>query len=633
MPWDVTDQYIRSGHKTPGDPCRTITISADQGIKAIYCKYGDKWAIQSYLFSKAKGWTVSKAKAWFQQHRESVKETRHDDFQQILDRFVMFFGDEEGTQMYKDFLKQNGLDETKPYTIEDQILDEKLRESFEWTEPLIKYWKKDKEAKYYKTRLLTANISMNLNDYTNPEDMTFAASNLGWRPLNIDHDHRLRLPFPDNRLEIGRVSEEGNSIEAVLRIHNESKKIQDMIKNRKVVHPSIEAHPICGITKQDGHNIPTCGYYLDEVALLRKKYHLPGDPLSQIFPMPLNESLATRLVESLQTHDHGVLSQMKENITPRGENKKMTKKEEKTQEQFTDLPDSSFACIVGEGDSKIRKLPIHDAAHTRNAMARHNQTEGCQTAEVKAKICRAARKFNIENAFEKGGFCYTGESVESIEEMAKKDNKINELTQKVYELEKDGVVKDETIIQSKESIERMAKKIAKMERDASKTTSKDAENKETIKNLHARIAELETTQNELKGENVELKDQAEIANSEKTELGNQKDNLEEANAKLRTRVSKLSAECDEAKSETAKAKQDAINETRARATLQEDNADLREQEADSARRISELSTKRVEDARRIHKLEEELGQTKDTLQEALYKLKKTRRIAKIKIKR
>jgi len=76
MPWEETADYIRSGHKDPDryETCRTITISAEEGIKATYCrlKNADRWEIQSYLFSKAKGWTVEKAKAWFSKHQASA---------------------------------------------------------------------------------------------------------------------------------------------------------------------------------------------------------------------------------------------------------------------------------------------------------------------------------------------------------------------------------------------------------------------------------------------------------------------------------------------------------------------------------------------------------------------------------
>jgi len=68
-PWDETEEYIRSGHKEPSDTCRTKVLSEDEGIKAIVCQYGEEWEIQSYLFSKEKGWTMEKAKAWFEEHK------------------------------------------------------------------------------------------------------------------------------------------------------------------------------------------------------------------------------------------------------------------------------------------------------------------------------------------------------------------------------------------------------------------------------------------------------------------------------------------------------------------------------------------------------------------------------------
>ena len=77
MPWEETDDYIRSGHHAPGwcqdGTARTVTLNDSQGIKAIMCRpHGsDKMAIQSYLFAKEKGWTISKAKAWFSKHEDA----------------------------------------------------------------------------------------------------------------------------------------------------------------------------------------------------------------------------------------------------------------------------------------------------------------------------------------------------------------------------------------------------------------------------------------------------------------------------------------------------------------------------------------------------------------------------------
>jgi len=71
-PWEETEDYIRSGHRDASETCRTDTLSEEQGIKAVICRYGDEWKYQSFLFAKAKGWDMDKAKAWFESHREAA---------------------------------------------------------------------------------------------------------------------------------------------------------------------------------------------------------------------------------------------------------------------------------------------------------------------------------------------------------------------------------------------------------------------------------------------------------------------------------------------------------------------------------------------------------------------------------
>jgi len=86
MPWEETETHIRSGHEDPDkfdkDSFRTITISAEEGVSAIVacpkgqfergrCQVGTQ--IQSFLFSKEKGWTMEKAKKWFaEKQKEGV---------------------------------------------------------------------------------------------------------------------------------------------------------------------------------------------------------------------------------------------------------------------------------------------------------------------------------------------------------------------------------------------------------------------------------------------------------------------------------------------------------------------------------------------------------------------------------
>src|SRR3972149_2406353 len=80
MPWENTEQYIRSGHRDPEefqkDTLKTITLNEKEGIKAIIGKPKgkDTMEILSYLFEKDKGWTLEKAKEWFEKHHNPAKE-------------------------------------------------------------------------------------------------------------------------------------------------------------------------------------------------------------------------------------------------------------------------------------------------------------------------------------------------------------------------------------------------------------------------------------------------------------------------------------------------------------------------------------------------------------------------------
>jgi hypothetical protein len=71
MSWENSDNQIISGHRAPQefqkDTLKTITLNEAEGIQAIVGKPIGKqiMEIQSYLFSKDKGWTVEKAQEWF----------------------------------------------------------------------------------------------------------------------------------------------------------------------------------------------------------------------------------------------------------------------------------------------------------------------------------------------------------------------------------------------------------------------------------------------------------------------------------------------------------------------------------------------------------------------------------------
>ena len=80
MPWETTENNIRSGHRSPEefqkDTLKTIMLDEEEGVKAVVGKPKGKDAmeIQSYLFSKDKGWTMEKAEEWFKKHHATGKE-------------------------------------------------------------------------------------------------------------------------------------------------------------------------------------------------------------------------------------------------------------------------------------------------------------------------------------------------------------------------------------------------------------------------------------------------------------------------------------------------------------------------------------------------------------------------------
>lgn len=56
-----------------GPECKvtaTINISEEEGIQALYC--GEEKKVRTYLFTKAKGWTMEKAKAWVAEHKDQA---------------------------------------------------------------------------------------------------------------------------------------------------------------------------------------------------------------------------------------------------------------------------------------------------------------------------------------------------------------------------------------------------------------------------------------------------------------------------------------------------------------------------------------------------------------------------------
>jgi len=305
------------------------------------------------------------------------REDIHPDFIRILQTFLKHFRDGSGVNRFIKFIKDNGLNVSKSYHPSAQF-----QESFQWVKPLISFYKEDDDAKYYLIRAITANISMNNNDYSNYKTLYDAHDTIRVKPVNINHDHSRWVEFPRTRVDF--TGAEDLAVELSLRVDNKDSWLQTALDNGDIVHPSIE-----GFKQIDGT------LHFTGLALLEKGVELPGDPLTEIVPLFLNESVKKEICRVVD----GELI-CTSNIC-KGDN--MTEKIEEavwTTAQINDFPDSSFAYIVSGGSKDgqgktvprtLRKLPYKDGAgkvdipHVRNALARLNQAQDIP-ADAKARI-------------------------------------------------------------------------------------------------------------------------------------------------------------------------------------------------------------------------------------------------------
>ncbi len=85
---EETDEYIRIPVKTEegkheGHRIRTIDVSAEKGIKALYC--GEDKIVITYLFAKDKEWTMESAQAWVKEHSKEARSISQEELLDELD--------------------------------------------------------------------------------------------------------------------------------------------------------------------------------------------------------------------------------------------------------------------------------------------------------------------------------------------------------------------------------------------------------------------------------------------------------------------------------------------------------------------------------------------------------------------
>ncbi len=185
MPWENTEQYIRSGHRNTDefqkDTLRIITLDAKAGIKAVIGKPKDKQAIEvlSYLFEKNEGWTIEKAKQWFEKHHNPTEE-----------------------HIYAVFA----------FTITEKIMEKPLR---------------------IRGVAMTTGISRNHNIYTTEELQTFAAK-LASAPVYVEH-----VTVPNAVGKVTKTEWDGQSLRYEAEIYDEE--TAEKIRKGLIKHVSVGA--------------------------------------------------------------------------------------------------------------------------------------------------------------------------------------------------------------------------------------------------------------------------------------------------------------------------------------------------------------------------------------------------------
>jgi hypothetical protein len=165
------------------------------------------------------------------------------------------------------------------------------------------------------------------------------------------------------------------------------------------------------------------------------------------------------------------------------------------------LGTGGYACKVGDE----WKLPIHDAAHCRNAMARYNQAEGCQTSEVKARICAAAKYFGIDNAFEKGGFCYTGEE-RNMENKEEFEQWLKDAETRIIDKVTKALAEKKSATNLEDTVKQMEQRIMNaVEKKLAEQTPEKSRVEQTFESVNAKLAAIDAKIANLKGIEKSLK--------------------------------------------------------------------------------------------------------------------------------
>ncbi|MHB8565733.1 MAG: phage major capsid protein [Nitrososphaerales archaeon] len=278
-----------------------------------------------------------------------------------------------------------------------------LIESFQWAEqlwPIVKQYSED-EVNFYRVIASNADIKNRNGRVYTSEELSRAASSLSERPLNINHDTKRQLEFPENEVLIARF--EDGRVEAIIQVAD--KATQQMIDSGEIATVSIEGFYLDSSKNTTSTEYPT-SLHFRALALLTREDQ-PGDPLAQI----IKESVSIP----------GIISEH------------LVREAAWSASFVADLPDDSFAYVDSGGKDEqgkttprsLRHFPYKDASgkidpdHVKDALAKLPETA------ISPQAKGAARK-RLEDAAKQVGIGVSSTEEKSVELALKIEDAIPE---------------------------------------------------------------------------------------------------------------------------------------------------------------------------------------------------------------
>jgi hypothetical protein len=239
-------------------------------------------------------------------------------------------------------------------------------------------------SKIYNIKALSVTTTRNNRKY-NENEMMLGGRSLSFRPMNRNHQPEKTLPYPANQTLIMDYDKDRMAVTGKMRIADAG--VQALIDSGKINKLSIEQIPYKGESCSTQSGIcEQNGVIFTGLALLDWDT-MPGDASTSITKA---ESLVEIPLYEIVECEFGCAMS------------------ESSELARSNIADVDFGYVSKDG--KTRKLPIHDAAHARNALARFNQTDlpASAKAAVYQKIVKRAKKFSVQVSDEQANYASRG---------------------------------------------------------------------------------------------------------------------------------------------------------------------------------------------------------------------------------